>query len=120
MVQTAARLLPARLLVLGLKETSAVIDSVCADGSPDSTAKISHAFTDGGSMNSGTCCAAVSLMLPHLALQLRDSFSKLSLGSFRKLRVEALREAPDPVLLIFTLHRERDESRVRSSFRHQE
>lgn len=61
MVQTAARLLPARLLVLGLKETSAVIDSVCADGSPDSTAKISHAFTDGGS-----CCAAVCRVMTAL------------------------------------------------------
>lgn len=39
----------------------------------------------------------------HLALQLSDSLSKLSLGGLRELRVETLREAPPAALLVFTL-----------------
>lgn len=45
------------------------------------------------------------MSFPHLALQLRDSFGKLSLSGFWQLRVEALTEAPDPVLPVFTLDR---------------
>lgn len=39
----------------------------------------------------------------HLALQLGDTFSKLSLGGLWKLRVETLGEAPLSVLLVLFL-----------------
>lgn len=39
----------------------------------------------------------------HLALQLRDGFGELGLGGVWQLRVEALTEAPHPVLFVFIL-----------------
>lgn len=44
-----------------------------------------------------------ALLSTHLALQLRRSFSKLSVFGLRKLRVETLRQAAPPALLVFTL-----------------
>lgn len=52
----------------------------------------------------------VSDRLPHLTLQLRDSFSKLSLGCFWKLGVETLSEASSSVLLVLVLGNKRAES----------
>lgn len=52
-------------------------------------------------LHSGSDC------LPHLTLQLRDSFSKLSLSCFWKLRVETLREASHSVLLVLVLEKRR-------------
>lgn len=42
-------------------------------------------------------------LLPHLALQLRQLFSKLSVCGFRQLRVEALTLAPPAALLVLDL-----------------
>lgn len=43
------------------------------------------------------------LVWSHLALQLRDAFSKLSFRGFRQLRVETLGQTLHPVLLVFVL-----------------
>lgn len=56
-----------------------------------------------------------SFLSSHLALQLRNRFSKLSLSSFWQLRVEALREALHPVLLVLVLQSETENSQIRMS-----
>lgn len=42
--------------------------------------------------------------MTHLALQLRHTLSKLRLCGLSQLRVEAVREAPRPGLLVLVLH----------------
>lgn len=56
-----------------------------------------------------------SFLSSHLALQLRNRFSKLSLSGFWQLRVEALREALHPVLLVLVLQSETENSQIRMS-----
>lgn len=48
-------------------------------------------------------CVFVNERRPHFTLQLSNSFSEVSLGGLRQLRVEALGEALPAALLVFTL-----------------
>lgn len=58
---------------------------------------------------------SVRIKTAHLALQLSYSFSELSLGGLRQLRVEALREALPAALLVFTLRFKRIEDMIEGS-----
>lgn len=57
-----------------------------------------------------------SFLSSHLALQPRNGFSKPSLSGFWQLRVEALREALHPVLLILVLQSETENSHIIISY----